>query len=503
MREAVSGMKPNIIVIMSDQQRWDTLGVAGNPVIRTPTLDRLARSGVWCPFTFVQNPLCTPSRASILTGMYTHAHGVRTVCEDEIFGLPPWYANLAGVLKAEGYLTGLCGKDHLFFEPMVRQHFDHVVEYNHRGRVTAVGAKSVERAIWEFRGKITQEKYTSVEPFPAASCPTARITTEAIEFLRAAAGKPFFLWLSYPDPHPPFVVAEPYASMYDPAAIPPGRSLPGEFDTKPLRQRVAREIMRMDTYTAEDLACAKAIYYGMITFIDDELARFLEALENLGLAKQTVVAFISDHGDYMGDHGMIRKSPALYDCLVRVPFILWGPEFLEPRVVGDDLVESIDLMPTLLDLAGVPVPPGVQGKSLMPFLRGRQPVHKDQAAATNGTEWRAFAADDLREVDFAKFRDRPYVHAAINPLVMRGRFAMIRTRNWKLVHYLDEPGELYSLSEDPGELVNLYGRPAHTDRVRDLEGRLLAWMIESATILPPMPEGILRMLEHVRAKPGA
>ncbi|MDQ3541230.1 MAG: sulfatase-like hydrolase/transferase, partial [Chloroflexota bacterium] len=299
--------RPNIVIIMTDQQRWDTLGVYGNDRIRTPTLDRLAGEGALFEQAFVPIPLCTPSRASLFTGQYPTRNGLSANTGLASSADTP---NLAASLHDAGYRTILAGKNHLFEQNGLARWFDHVVAYDHAGRVS--GGDADELAVRASRQGRFGERFIEHEERDVANEPTWRITGAAIDAVRDAqtVEQPFFLWLSYPDPHPPYVVAEPYASLYRGQDLGKPATRPGELDDKPLRQRVSRQLMRSADYSAEELRRLREIYYGMISFVDDEVGRFADALDEMGIAEDTIVVFMSDHGDYVGDHGMVRKSPA-------------------------------------------------------------------------------------------------------------------------------------------------------------------------------------------------
>jgi arylsulfatase A-like enzyme len=446
--------RPNIVVIMTDQQRWDTLGAYGNDRIRTPHLDRLAGEGALFEHAFVPIPLCTPSRASLFTGQYPARHGLFVNMGR---GSSTSTANLAGALHDAGYRTMLVGKDHLFEEEGRARWFDHVVAYDHAGRVSDGDAD--ERAVRASRQGRFDERYIEREICDAEHAPTRRITGAAIDAVRDAPahGQPFFLWLSYPDPHPPYVVAEPYASMYRGQDLGQPATRPGELDDKPLRQRMSQRLMRAADYTLEEMRRLREIYYGMVSFIDDEVGRFARMLDEEGIAGDTIVVFMSDHGDYLGDHGMVRKSPAMYDSLVRIPLLISWPGRISPMRVTDTLVESTDLAPTLLELADVGSLPGADGRSLVPLLRGETLAHKTHVFGLYGSAGAAYTAAEVEAEDLDALMTRP--HPWMHQVTMRGRMAMVRTMDWKLVHYRNGEGELYDLREDPDELVNRYEEP--------------------------------------------
>lgn len=466
--------RPNIVVVMTDQQRWDTLGVYGNTHIRTPNLDRLANDGALFEHAFVPIPLCIPSRASLFTGQHPGRHGV-VMGED----LPAMTnrPNLARALHDAGYRTMLVGKNHLFDDGGLARCFDHVVTYDHAGRVS--DADPDEKAVRASRQGRFGERFIEPEGRDAANEPTRRITSKAIDAVRdAQAGdQPFFLWLSYPDPHPPYVVAEPYASMYRDEDLGEPASRDGELDDKPLRQRTSQRLMRSAEYTPGELRRLREIYYGMISFVDDEVGRFSDALDQMTLTEDTIFVFMSDHGDYLGDHGMVRKSPAMYDCLVRIPLFVRWPGHIPPMRMTDTLVESVDLSPTLLDFAAVAPMAGIQGTSLVPILSGEAQTHKHQVFGIYGSAGVAYTPAEVDAVDVADLMTRP--HPWMGEVTMRGRMAMVRTRDWKLVHYRNGEGELYDLQHDPHELVNRYDDRVNAEIRAELTQTLVNYLLDT------------------------
>lgn len=468
--------QPNIVVVMTDQQRWDTLGAYGNDRIQTPNLDRLAAGAALFEQAFVPVPLCIPSRASLFTGRYPSRGGLGPRSG---FPLPVDVPNLAGALHGAGYHTMLVGKDHLFGSAGLSQHFDHVIRYDHAGRVPDGMVDQDELAVRVARKDRFDDWFIEDEEHGADHSPTRRMTTAAIDAVRAAHAErqPFFLWLSYPDPHPPYVVAEPYGSMYRDQDLGTPATRPGELDDKPLRQRTSRRLMGTEDYSADDLRRLREIYYGMISFVDDEVGRFARMLDDEGLTDDTILVFMSDHGDYQGDHGMVRKSPAMYDCLIHVPLFVRWPGHIQPNRVSSTLVESIDLAPTVLDLAGLPPLPGTEGTSLVPVLSGQTRHHKDRVFGLYGSEGEPYTEATLRRADFdaATGESHPWMGA----LAMRGRMAMVRTMDLKLVSYRGGEGELYDLGQDPDELVNRYADPALAGIRAELTGAVVDFLLDT------------------------
>jgi arylsulfatase A-like enzyme len=405
MNPTAAADRPNILWVCTDQQRFDTIARLGNPAIRTPNLDRLVDRGTAFTHAYVQSTVCTPSRASFMTGMYPSTIHNCMNGTDRFSDAAPLISNY---LRDAGYHCGLVGKLHLAAfhgrdeEPRPADDgFAHFVLQN--------GAQ----ADW--------------------------CTDESLRFLEqaCAADGPWFLFASYVDPHPPFKAPDAYRALYPPENVPPAW-----FHESDLAQQKRFEAIDFespcqppDTF---DLAEKKAHYYGMITRLDEHIGRMLAWLEDNGLAENTLVVFTSDHGDMMGDHGLIRKGCRFYEGLVRVPLVFAWPGRYEAGLRSDALVELTDIVPTLLDAAGVPVPEDMQGRSLGGICRGAAPPGEH----------------------------RPYVRCEHYKSHWRGHYrgtwaSMIRTRRWKQVSYHGhELGELYDLPADPREFHNLWDDPA-------------------------------------------
>lgn len=507
--------RPNIVIVQTDQQSWSSLALYGNPVLKTPALEALADRGVVFERAYCNYPACAPSRSSMMTGRYTstirnHANHMR---------IDPREITLPDTLKAAGYETALIGKNHAFLEgenyypdsPSVDGHpgrdpgkqydelhrvFDFVFEGGHVNVDGSEDDPELVAAIEHAREKSWgQQHQWSVNPYPAEKSVTHRLTTEAVNFVlqraaggaghstggEGAPGKPFFLWFSIPDPHTPYQVSEPYAGMFDPDDIP--SPIADTLEGKPERQMVAKLLDFNDRYDESHFRQIRSIYYGMIRQIDDNLARFFAALDTSGLTENTIVVFTSDHGDAMGDHGIIQKHNFFYDSITRVPFIISWPAGITPRRTGE-LVELVDVMPTVLDLAGVEIPIGVQGASLRPFLTGEQSETKEFVTIESGEHGEPMRVAELYDED-GKFIDRgtSFAWCAFREAWM-GRGVALRTKHWKLCVYENGDGELYDMENDPDELTNLYSSADHADIRSGLAQKLVRWQLGKGDIVP-------------------
>lgn len=468
--------RPNIVFICTDQQRYDTLGCYGNTRISTPVIDRLARDGVLFEQCYVQNPVCAPSRASLITGRYPHAHGLYA----NGVALPPDEQFFSRALAEAGYDCGTIGKlhqaacQHGRTEPRRDDGF-RFFQWAHdptHGSPENAYHRWLEqyhptlyaRAMSRGPGRGGGHEAVGFDTMPTEAHYSHWVGEQALDFLRSRAAhseQPFFLWANFFDPHHPFVAPQEYLDRYDPATLPRPVGRPGELDDGPEILRLAStasyagRARGFTDYSAAAIQQIIAAYYAMVTLVDDEVGRIMGALDELGRAENTVVVFTSDHGEMLGDHQLLLKGPLFYEGAVRVPLIVRWPGQLPAGARRPDLVQWLDLCPTFLDLAGLPPLPGNQGQSLLPLARG------DAEAPARG--WA-----------ICEYRDsgHPYdppVHAT-----------MLRQGRYKLIVHHGVPattrrrdGELYDLEADPQELHNLWRDPAHAQTRIELQESLL------------------------------
>lgn len=434
--------RPNILWYCTDQQRFDTIRALGNPHVVTPTIDRLIADGVAFTHAYCQSPICTPSRSSFMTGLYpSRLHNTRN--GNETFpAFPPLISKL---IADTGYQCGLIGKFHLQSagrrtEPRLDDGFSYW-KFSHAPRDD--WQEGHDYADWvRQRGGDLDAMRESEERVPAELHQTTWASQRAIEFIRRPQRGPWLLNVNIYDPHPPFTPPKSYADRFDPAAMPGPY-----FRESDLAQqaKLGRVDFQGEALPPEghDAKRQQANYYAMIAQIDDQFARILTALDETDQRDNTVVVFTSDHGEALGDHGLLQKGCRFYEGLVRVPLIFAWPGRFQAGVRSEALVELLDLTATLLDLTGVARPDYLQGQSLLPILRGEG------------------AADDLRDFVRCEYFD------ALDPYFTggTGTFAtMYRDRRFKLsVYHGHGLGELYDLREDPWEFNDLWDDPEFQD----------------------------------------
>jgi arylsulfatase len=404
--------------------------------------------------------------------------------------------------KEAGYRTGLIGKNHCFERPEDLALFDVWCDISHGGLSGGAETKGMPwfrpqegvDAAHALRHSLSWKNprfaYGTTD-LPLEDHSTGLIAGQTVRFLEQHRKEPFALWVSFPDPHEPWVAPRRYADMFPPDKIelPPWRD--DEFDAcaskrrlAPERNRVLYRMLGITDDLQEDVYGLLGVYYGMVRFIDDGLGQIMDALESLGLRENTIVVFTSDHGDFMGEHGMQCKGGVFYDCLTRIPMILSWPGQVTAGQVDESMVSLIDVVPTLLQLQGLDVPPSMRGCAL-PAVTDAPP--HDAAFAEYGAGGPPFRMSDLEALP------QPYGRKAlIDSLRWReaeGRRKMARTREWKYVHDpMGDLDELYDLVNDPWELQNVAADPAYRDVLTEMRLRLLDWSIETEDGQPvPLP----------------
>ena len=473
-------MRPNILFITTDQQRWDALGCAGNAVVRTPNIDRLAAEGTRFTQAVTPCPICIPARVSMMTGRMSGAYGV--IENYQTRSAPD--TTLPRALADAGYHTRAIGT--MNFVPSTETYGFHemtlceetgwvrspTIHPDGRIRFDDYDRYLHERGLWGW-DKPVQIGYNEIKPalnpLPLEHHVTTWCGDRAVEYLQEIDQR-FFLFLSFTKPHPPYDAPQGCEGWYDPDTIPSPAKRDRDLATKHPDLEPYRKQHEFHLYSDEAARTALAYYYANITLIDRQIGRVLDTLEARGLLDDTLILFTSDHGDLMGDHGLWFKA-LCYEGAVRVPLILReaaGRGESGGRVT-DQLVGLIDILPTFLSAAGCDVSPDLPGLDLA------------AAARRPGT-------------------DRPFM--AVEVECMNGPMQALRCAEWKYIHY--ESGdfeELYHLASDPCEFENLAPDPAHRDTVLRFRRELADYLDRYSTPALSLSGGDLRARPHTPLSP--
>lgn len=450
--------RPNILLLMTDQHRVDTFGCYGSPLGLTPTADALAATGTRFDRWYTPTAICTPARASLLTGAAPFRHRVLANHERNVGYLEDLPANaftFPAALQEAGYRTGLMGKWHAGHERTAASFGFEGPDLPGDAWHNPVGARDYQAYLAE-RGlppyEISDRIRGTLPNGGPGNLLAARLhqgveatfehylATRTIELLeefaaaRAADGTPFFLQLNFYGPHLPYILPEEYFDLVDPAEVELPGSVEETFAGKPPVQANYSAHWAFDTMEEETSRKLLAIYHGYVAMIDHEMARVMDALDRLGLAESTAVALTSDHGEFTGGHRLHDKGPAMYEDIYRTAGILRVPG-QEPGIVRDEFVSLLDLTATFLDLAGLDPSPAVDSRSLLPLTtKEAVPWQEDIVCEYHGHHF-------------------PYPQR------------MLRTDRYKLVVNPESVNELYDFEADPDELVNLHEDPVY-DEVR-------------------------------------
>jgi len=439
--------RPNIILFMTDQLRRDALGCYGNEICRTPNLDALAGQGACFENAFTVSPVCSPSRASLMTGLYPHNNGVMInthIAPAWNRGLSPDAQTFSAILKRAGYVLDYVGKWHVHQDLGPCEFgFD-----RHDSPLTKKDIIPGSEIVTTFANGTTQI-LAAANGHSAEDTTLAARTGRGIAMMRerAAQGRPFFLRVDVTEPHHANIPPEPYASMYDPADIPPWRNFHEDFRGKPDGHMRKREEWGLVDKGWEWWSRIVAKYYGEVTHIDACVGELRAAIEQLGLSNNTIFVFSTDHGDALGSHNHCEKAGTMYDEVFRIPLLVKAPPRWVSPGKADSFVTLMDLMPTFVEWAGAELGEPIDGQSLAPMMRGQ-----------NIADWPDSVYCESHGEVWGYFSQR-----------------MVRTKRWKYVYAPHTRDELYDLQEDPAELSNLIDHPDHAGVLNELRGRLLGW----------------------------
>lgn len=451
---AAAADRPNIVFILADDVRWDDLGVTGHPFVKTPHIDRIAKEGVMFRNAFATTVICSPSRANILTGLQTRAHGI----VDNTDRSPQSHrlATFPQMLQRAGYETAFVGKWHMGNDDTRRPGFDHWVCLKGQGS-TFDPDLNVNGAAVKAKGYVTDV-----------------LNARALEFLRAPHAKPFLLYFAHKAVHPEtvqradgslsdpnlsnFIPAERHKTLYAGAKVPRRPNALEAPVRKPalLRQIPGLEPLGPKTGSSDDAILNRL---RMLAAIDDSVGDLLKQLEASGQLDRTLIVFTSDHGYFYGEHGLSVERRLAYEEGIRIPLFVRYPALIKPGTRRNQMVLTIDFAPTLIEVAGAAAPAGLHGKSFARLFAANGPALRD-----------AFMIEHFSENVFPRTRQMGY--------------RAIRTEAWKYIHYVDLPDsdELYDLNRDPYEMRNLIASSGHAPELKRLREELATLEREAGAV---------------------
>jgi arylsulfatase A-like enzyme len=468
--------QPNVVIVITDDQRWDALSCAGHPYLKTPNLDRIAREGVRFKNAFCTTSLCSPSRASILSGLYAHSHGVT----NNFTEYPARLGSLALQLQRAGYLTAYIGKWHMGEDnDAKRPGFDYWV--SHKGQ----GKYFDNEFCIDDRREVKKGYYTHV------------VTDLATDWMKQQRERPFLLMLGHKAPHSFYVPEPKYAHSFDDVKVEYPRSA-FELDNKPgwIKERQTtwhgiygplfefrKNFPDTRPEAVKDFANMIHSYWATIRSVDDSMGRLLQTLQDMGVLDDTIILFMGDNGLLNGEFGMVDKR-TMHEPSIRVPLLARYPGLTpvdRPKVI-EQMVLRIDVAPTVLELCGAEPLPNVHGKSWRRLVQGET------------QDWRT-----AWHYEYNYEKQFPYTPN------IRG----VRTDEWAYMHYPHGDGgpdrhkaELYNLKDDPGELHNLIDEPRYAGKRAELQRELARLMVETGLTQDRMPldEGIKQSLPDLKIR---
>jgi arylsulfatase len=462
--------QPNVVFVMTDQQRFDTIAALGYEHALTPNLDRLVREGTAFTRTYVTAPSCAPSRASLFMGLYPHTSGV--LRNDD-----PWNHSWVEQLADAGYRCVNVGKMHTYpYETSVGFHERHVVENKDRSNPKLPFYLDQWDKAFYARGLVKPDRRTVYRAMPDYDDRLGAFVWGAPDDLHAdnfvgglashwldtyPGDEPFFLQVGFPGPHPPYDPTAEHLAKFEGVRMPAPVMTDADIEAQPFALKELRRdhleidhdgIVHLEHPTDEQTQRQRRHYMANVSMIDEQVGLLIEALERRGVLDDTVIVFTSDHGDCLNDHGHSQKW-SMYEPSVRVPAILWGPGIAAGQQV-DGLTALMDLGPTVLELAGIEPPEWMEAESLVPALRGDAWTGRDFAFSEHARDVILFGTELM---------------------------TMVRDDRYKLVEFIDhEDGQLFDLDDDPQEERSLWDSAEHAGIRTHLSGVIARWRAESA-----------------------
>ena len=437
-------MPPNIVLFMTDQLRRDALGCYGNEICQTPNLDKLAADGILFEQAYTVSPVCSPSRASLMSGLYPHNHGVMInthIAPAWCRGLSTDTPTFSDRLKRAGYELDYAGKWHVHQDVGPEGFgFD-----RHRQSGSAWGCVPGTELTIEFPGG--DFTVAGTNPHAYEEDRTWQVTNVGLEMLRerARGDRPFFLRIDAVAPHFPNFVPEPYASMYAPESISPWLNFDESFKSKPAAHLRKHREWHLEDKDWNWWRQVVAKYYGDVTLIDDCVGRVLEGIKECGIENETIFVFATDHGDATGSHKHFEKSGTMYDEVFRIPLLARIPGVWNRRV--KEFVRLMDLMPTFIEWGGGEIPRELDAMSLVPLLHGGTP-------------------DTWPDSVYCESHGEVWGYSTQR---------MVRTESLKYVYTPHDLDELYDLESDPAEMSNFAEDPNYRNDLEKMRARLIGW----------------------------
>lgn len=433
--------RPNIIFILVDDLRWDDLGITGHPFVKTPNIDRIGREGALFRNAFITAPLCSPSRASFLTGQYAHTHGItdnvdRSQASHKLLTFPL-------LLQQSGYATAFIGKWHMGNDDSRRPGFDRWVSFKGQG---------------SYLDPEINEDGKDVKP---AGYITDLLTAYATEFIKRPHEKPYLIYLAHKAIHPEvmqhddgsvnladaerFIPAERHSHLFTGQKIPRRPSAMQPPVDKPALQRKIGDLPPLGANTATPDEAVLGRLRSLMA-IEEGVGEIMKALKETHQLDHTVIVLASDNGYFYGEHGLSVERRLAYEESIRMPLLIRYPKAVKAGTVRDEFALNIDLAPTLLELAGVSVPTRMEGQSLVPLLKATR------------TEWR-------KSFLIEYYSDRVF------PRIRQMGYKAVRNERWKYIHYFELEGmdELYDLKADPYEMKNIINQPEAARIVEEMK----------------------------------
>ncbi len=478
----------NFVFFFPDEMSASSVSCYGNPYVKMPNYDKMCEQGVRFENCIVQNPVCSPSRASLFTGTYPHNFGHRTLWHL----LRPHEPSLLRYLKNAGYDVAWFGKNDLYS----REYLDEVcpdINLKRAGTEPEPTADYKGASGWENQYEFGEDGYYSFLYKPSYSkentVPVDKDIGRGLDFLRSRkeGDKPFFLYLPISPPHPPYTVVEQFYNMYDPKAV--SEDLFQETEGKPSYEEYIRKYRNLDKLPDEVFEKINAVYLGMNSYVDYLLGLINDTLSETGLDEDTTIIISSDHGDWHGKRRLVEKWPnAMDDDIVKVPLIIKAPKNKKGHIVKEQ-TELFDIMATVLDLAGIDCEHTNFAKSLVPqlhgesgdkeritFCEGGYDTHEPHCS--EGYENRTAEYDTPKSIYYPKHQQQLYHPETVC------RTVMARSMEYKLIRRTSGENEFYNLTDDPNELCNRYNDPALINEQQKLETALLDWYLKTSDTVP-------------------